>query len=334
VIRGWLALATALVVEIASMAQVVSGAPGAALPRAVALHTVAAILTGWAAGTRQSGGAVSIRRIFAATLTLVCLPVFGMAAVLSCWLASSVFTARQARGNNSDMDADTPALSDQRNSAGNVDLYAPLDTEPLVDLLHGSDPDLKRGAIETLVGIHGSQAAGMLRSLLHDDDPEIRLYASIRLSGLEDQMGRAIHAARAETEIAPSDADAWRRLVLACSTYVSSGLLDNLMARQCLVQAEDAYNMATKLEPAPGEVAMALGRACQAARQFGAAREYFEPVARGSDTTLAVHARIGLMELAFERRALAEVKAYAALTVSDMQADDPRRALVEWWAGE
>jgi tetratricopeptide (TPR) repeat protein len=333
VIRNWLALATALAVEAASMAQVLSAAPGTALPRVLVLHTAAALLVGWAArGNQTRRGTAMVRQIFAAAMTLIGLPVFGIAAVLSYWLASSVLVTGRGRGVRPDVDASAP-VSD-RHASGSIDLYAPLDTEPLVDLLHDSDPDLKRGAIETLVGIHGSRAAGMLRSLLHDDDPEIRLYASIRLSGLEDEMGRAIQTARAATEASPSEVDAWRRLVLACSAYVTSGLLDTAMARQCLLQAEHAYEVASKLQPDLAEVALALGRACQAARQFGAAREYFEQVARGSNTTLSVDARIGLMELAFERRALAEVKAYAALTAPDMHADDPRRELVEWWAEE
>jgi thioredoxin-like negative regulator of GroEL len=172
----------------------------------------------------------------------------------------------------------------------------------------------------------------MLQALLHDSDPEIRLYASIRVSGLEDEMGRAIHAARAATETSASEVDAWRRLVLACSDYISSGLLDEATATQYLVQAEEAYHVASQLQPGQGDLAMMLGRACQAIRHFDPAREYFAHAAHARDAALAIDARIGLMEVAFAQRSLADVKAYAALAAPEMAPDDPRRPVVEWWA--
>jgi tetratricopeptide (TPR) repeat protein len=329
VISGWIALAIALAAEAASVAQVLSTASLAgALPRALVIHAAAALLVGWAAGAHGTDRSRTIRGAFAAAMAFLGLPVFGAVAMASSWIASTVVGRR--RGASAEIDEDT--ADDYRVSPARPDLHTALDVVPLVDLLHGRDPDLKRGAMEALVGMYGLGAAPGLQALLRDDDPEVRLYASIRLSGLEDEMGRAIQAERAAIQRSPSDLEACRRLVLATTDYVSSGLLDKATARQYLLRAEEAFDVLAQVQPEHGALALALGRACQAAQQHGAARDYFERAARANETDLTINARLGLMELAFAQRALTEVQTYATELALDMPTDDPRRAAVDWWA--
>jgi hypothetical protein len=212
-----------------------------------------------------------------------------------------------------------------------LDVGTVLDVEPIVDVFSGPDPVLKRGAIDALVRSQGYGAVLTLRSLLLDPDSEIRLYASVTLNNLEDEIGRAMLAARSATMDASPDAAAWEKLAWLYVEYASCGFIAQPTADQYLDLARRAYEAAVCQEPDQSRLALALGHAHVLFGLLDIAEVYFHHAAmrriRNPDAHLA------LMELAYKRGALGEVVQRASTAAQLLAFDYPQRALVAWWAG-
>ncbi|MBA4357914.1 MAG: hypothetical protein C0405_09340, partial [Desulfovibrio sp.] len=76
--------------------------------------------------------------------------------------------------------------------------------EPVIDVLQGDDPDLKRGAVKLLQRIGTPAAVALLRQSLADRFPEVRFYAHSALSDLEDAFTQRIQAINKTLQQAPS----------------------------------------------------------------------------------------------------------------------------------
>lgn len=68
-----------------------------------------------------------------------------------------------------------------------------MNVEPLVEVMHSmADPDVKRGAIETLTNICSPEAIALLKECLSDQNVEVRFYASSGLSRVEEKLNAEI----------------------------------------------------------------------------------------------------------------------------------------------
>jgi hypothetical protein len=320
------ALAPALALEAFCAAQVLSDLPEWGLLAVGVEHVGACLIFGWACvprGTPNRAG-----QILAGVIAFLGFPVFGMIAMLSGLVAISTQGANRSGATQEDaLDREESSIQGTDRLA---DLHAALGVQPIADLLLDGDASLKRGAIDTLVKTRGCQAATALQPLLRDADAEIRMYASIRLCDLEDEISREVQAAGAATADPNAPAASWEKLARAYLDYVSSGLLDAASARQCLKLAEDAYQAGSRVAPGQHQLALEIGRTYLRSGPLDRARMYLEHAAEGA--LPAGDAELALMELDYRRGALAELPTRAARLVPNLCETSPQRGIVEWWA--
>jgi tetratricopeptide (TPR) repeat protein len=329
-------LAVCLVLEAEAGALVLSSpASPSSVLAGLGLHLGACVLFGYTSSRARSGPPDRSRGLLAAVVALLGFPAFGMLAMLSGFLAAAAPLASKPRrsrpraapnfaaGSATDLVAHARAMP--------PDLAGVLGVEPLVDVLSGDDPDLKRGAIDALVRSQGYRAASVLRPLLRDPDSEIRLYASVTLGKLEDDIGQALQAARAATGGAAADATVWQQLAWLYVEYATCGFLAQPSASHHLELAHEAYEAARRLQPDQSELALGLARAHLLLGQLDRVEEYLQPAVL--ERPNAPDGHLALMELAYRRGALVAVAQRAATATWLVAGDYPQRALVRWWAG-
>ncbi|MFH1724253.1 MAG: HEAT repeat domain-containing protein [Elusimicrobiota bacterium] len=105
---------------------------------------------------------------------------------------------------------------------------------PATDILLGTDPTLKRSAIETLARIRTPEAIGWLLQARTDPAPEVRFHATSSLTYLKRDYEQRIRAA--EREVFDKPADIRPQLALRHITYeyALSGLVDHERRRELL----------------------------------------------------------------------------------------------------
>jgi hypothetical protein len=326
----WVTLPLALLLEICVAQQALSSDPPtySMLFELGLLHVAACAMFGWAYVGRQPSSSHT-SQVLAGSLAFVGLPVFGMLGVLvGTLLCAMIFARRPPQLMWDDLDLDETSSPE---AAGCVDLRPALAVQPLVDLLASDDTAMKRGAVDALVNTRQHLAVPALKPLLRDPDAETRLYASLRLVTLEDDIGQEILAARTATEQSPDNPGAWSSLARVYLKYVASGLLDLAGSRHYLDQAVEAYTLASRLHPRQHRLALAIGRAYLDTGDLVTARHYLEYAEHGD--TEQVDARLALMELAFRAGAWNELASSAVSMLAEVPADHPDRQLVNWWAG-
>ncbi|MDQ6672749.1 MAG: hypothetical protein M3069_18740 [Chloroflexota bacterium] len=271
----------------------------------------------------------------AGLVALLGFPMFGMVAAGSGSLAMAALTLRPRRGLAKPEPAfSTAAIASPlvRAQDRRLDPLSVLDVEPIADVLSGADTVLKRGAIDALVRSQGYRAVALLRLLLVDPESEIRLYASVTLTTLEDGIGQAMLAARSATKTAVPDAGAWEKLAWLYVEYVSCGFIAQPTADQYLELAHSAYEAAASEKADQSRLGLALGRAHLLFGQLDVAEMYFESAAMTRIRNPEAH--IALMELAYERGALAQVAQRASTAARLLGFEYPQRGLVNWWASQ
>ncbi|MBU1040027.1 MAG: HEAT repeat domain-containing protein [Proteobacteria bacterium] len=205
--------------------------------------------------------------------------------------------------------------------------------EPVIDVLQGDDPDLKRGAVKLLQRIGTPNAVGLLRQSLSDQFPEVRFYAHSALTELEDAFTSRIQALNATLEKTPSAA-AYRLLGMQYRAYADSGLADEIARGQHLVSCRDALLRSLELEPDHDQTMLLLAQALLDLNQLREAWQMFEKCTRFEET--ASEAQLGLAQIAYQLRDFAKLAEQARrMALSDAprpQKPDPL-ALFEFWAG-
>lgn len=206
--------------------------------------------------------------------------------------------------------------------------------EPVVDVLSGDDPDMKRGAVKLLKRMGTPGAVALLRSCMGDPFPEVRFYAHSALSELEDGYAKRIKSLRERLETEP-DAGGWRALGSEYKIYADSGLVDEVMRRQTLEESRTALDKALELAPGHAPTLLLSGRVLLQLGELDEARRRFEQCANDEET--ASEALLGLAQVAFERRdvgALALQARAMANSRAPRPTDADNMALFEFWAGE
>lgn len=113
------------------------------------------------------------------------------------------------------------------------------DVLPAVDAMLGSDPTLKRGAIEALVKIRTPEAIGWLLRARKDPQPDVRFYATSALTSMKRDFEQAMKAAEREALEKPMEAGPLLSLVRSGLDYAMSGLLEEATRRELLEKCRD-----------------------------------------------------------------------------------------------
>ena len=271
---------------------------------------------------------------FTAAVTL-CLPGIGIIGCLFALLCSKLLLRQKNKTKEfklmieADLGDDSRWITRKR--VGQV-LADEIAIEPVIDVLQGDDPDLKRGAVKLLQRIGTPNAVGLLRQSLSDQFPEVRFYAHSALTELEDGFSKRIQDLSAKLKEAPS-AQTCRLLGQQYRTYADSGLADEIARRQHLESCCDALIKSLALEPGHNQTMLLLG---QALLELGKLREawlMFEKCTRFEETVS--EAQLGLAEIAFIKRDMGQL-AKQARSMADSDAPRPEKAdplaLFEFWA--
>ncbi|MCH8205927.1 MAG: hypothetical protein IH956_02870 [Chloroflexi bacterium] len=297
----------------------------------IAIH-VAAAVTVWAILWRawQPGGMVW--GVGIATILLLSVPPAGavLAAAIVLWYA---FHEPNPWVTN-------PAADDAEGSgtlagpmAGRIPaprlLATAMEVQPLVDILHADDLELKASAIDIMSRLQGTHMVPVLRRLLTAPEADVRFQASVGLSKLEGQIGEAIANAQRGAEEEPSSAEAAGLLAQLYLDYAVSGLLDETTAAHYARLGAAEFERTESLDPERITV-------LQRARCHIAAREYREALAALDPPTAA---SVGASEAALlSMEALFSLGRYdqlhaRATDAADLTIDDPTEgALMRWWA--
>lgn len=271
-----------------------------------------------------------------AVLTL-CLPVLGILGSLLTRLCAKALLHQKNKTKEFRESVEAALGEDSRwitrKRVGQV-LADEIAIEPVIDVLQGDDPDLKRGAVKLLQRIGTPGAVALLRQSLADRFPEVRFYAHSALSDLEDAFTQRIQAINKTLQQAPS-AGAYRALGQEYRTYADSGLADEIARRQHLESCREALINSLKLEPGHPQTMLLLGQALLGLNQPREAGQMFEKCTRHQSTVS--EAQLGLAQIAYQSRDIGQLAAQAR-SMSASGAPRPEKAdplvLFEFWAAE
>ena len=246
----------------------------------------------------------------------------------------------RARGLVEDFQAETEhRVIEPRRMDVQKDLTAYLDEElsvqPVMDILAGSDDNLKRGAIDTLRRIGTPEAIVILKKCLTDTSPEVRYSAHTALTRLDETYIKAIKAATAPLDTGRStpahDLDYARQ----CLRYGQSGLLDEDTRHHYLQMARDAFMAAQAKGVWDAALALDLGRLEILLGDYDDAAFHFQSIL--DQDALNVNALIGLAEVHYSRGDAQGLKTIAgrmnaALTTNVESVNES--ILLHFWAFE
>jgi len=204
--------------------------------------------------------------------------------------------------------------------------------EPVVDVLQGNDPDLKRGAVKLLQRIGTPGAVGLLRKCLSDEFPEVRFYAHSALTDIEDTYTKRIQELNAAFEAAPS-ASVDRQIGLLYRAYADSGLADEITRAQHLESCRVALLRSLEREPEHAQAMLLLGQVLLDLNRSGEAWKVFGKCLRHEETASEAH--LGLVQIAYQERDFAQL-AVQARNMEASSAPRPQKAdqlaLFEFWS--
>ncbi|MFH1416557.1 MAG: tetratricopeptide repeat protein [Elusimicrobiota bacterium] len=121
------------------------------------------------------------------------------------------------------------------------------DFDSFVDILGGSDRDMKARVISKLSGTLQPFNVELLRKAQNDESHEIRLYASSALLKLEESAEKRIETAFLNAAMTGS-IDSYNELGLAYMDYIDSGLLSEGLKKDCYDTAAAAFRNSLDLD--------------------------------------------------------------------------------------
>ena len=275
------------------------------------------------------GGARREERFFRAAL-VAALPGVGLAGLgaVAWWLPR----ARPATTDNDTVHASLAELPGPEQPPESLDrvfewVQTQLAVQPLADVIRSGDPKMQGWAIHALGRRDDSAAVDLLREALHAEDRSVQIAASTTIQKIEERLTGRINRMREATRLDPSLAAGWAALGEACRAYQQSRLLEPVMERHWLAEAEGACRHARALEPDRPGHKLGLARVLLAAGQLD------EAAALARETLAATPSadvdRL-LAEILFARRAWAELRATCRAAVAAGRHDE----LLDWWARE
>jgi hypothetical protein len=206
-------------------------------------------------------------------------------------------------------------------------LQAQVSVQPVADLLRAGDPRTQRWGIELLAKRGDGPAVELLREALQAENRDTQIAASAALQRVEERL--VGHISRAQEQLR-GDPDSPARLLAfgdACLAYRESRLLDPVMGRHWLEEAEAVYRRALAGRPGWPEAARALARVLLALGRIGEAEAVALEVHEAAPSTEVDLLRA---EILFMERRFNDLQALARDAVAAGRGADTLR----WWAGE
>jgi len=201
-----------------------------------------------------------------------------------------------------------------------------VSVQPLADLIRASDPQTQRWAIDLLGRRGDGTAVDLLREALGASDRDVQIAASSALKRIEERLTREIGRCQERAREEPDSATAWHAFGEACRAYWASHLLDPIMGRHWLGEAEGAYRRARARRPGwmpptvgLGDTLLGLGKLHEVETL---AREAGEVNPSGAVDFL-------LAEVLFRERRWPELRRLARGAVAAGRQDER----LAWWAG-
>lgn len=206
------------------------------------------------------------------------------------------------------------------------------DIEPILDILKGNDPALKRGAINLLKQIGSKETIHLIKECISDPNDEVRFYASTALKRLNDFYIQQISIAKKNTEVENPSASKFGDLGNIYKKYAESGLCDQGVRDYQFDFAKKAFIETLHIEPEDIETMAILGYVSMEMKEYEEAERYFKKaldIKPGLDDAL-----LGLCRLYYEKwdlKALVE----SLRDISNMKlpaTNDPyNRMLINFW---
>lgn len=168
-----------------------------------------------------------------------------------------------------------PLLSEDTADINTI-LKEETNIEPILDILNGDDPALKRGAINLLKEIGSREAIQFLKKCISDPNDEVRFYASAALKKLNDSYIRHIKKVREKIEGEKPSASNLQKLGEIYKKYAESGLCDQSARDYYLGLAKKTFIEAIKLDPENIEITTCLGYVCMEMKEYEEAEKHFK----------------------------------------------------------
>jgi hypothetical protein len=336
--RKLLAPLGSLVTGAALTADIIAGSTVPADPRlGFALHVPAVLF--WTLGlalvalATPAGWATRGRALSLGAIALVLFPGLGSLACILALIASRLSSGLRPQSSLAEQPEAIPEDGVEYSFspvAGASDWLADLDVEPLDDLMRDRDPLSRRAAIEALRRRRGYEAVGELRVLLADPDPDVRTFAAVAISELENDFGKELVSVNGRVDESPELARHHAELSGLLYRYACAGPLDDAGRKIFLLRARERIAEAIELDPGLGDAWLGLSRidlelGHRALAWDAVNRALAESPGNPDGCLLA-------MQLALDGRRLDQLPALAAQACAFPIEDRETEELLHWWA--
>lgn len=267
---------------------------------ALILHLLAAgVLLPSRPGPKSAAGKRRFYPCLAALLTLF-LPAVGLAGVFLAMIVSRSVFHRQGLAKEFVQHSIIPEDEVEMEEVGDVSTFLreELSTEPLLDILNGSDIELKRGAVNLLRRLGSAEAVRLLRKSLSDPSTEVRYFAHTALARLEADFSKRLE--RAERAARKGSFEALCALGRAYRDYALSELPEGSIRENAVLQARRALEKALAMQPDNLRLRLETAQLSLSEGDHRAARDYFQQAMQDPD--LAPASALGLLRAFFETR--------------------------------
>ncbi|MDR4505563.1 MAG: HEAT repeat domain-containing protein [Candidatus Scalindua sp.] len=204
--------------------------------------------------------------------------------------------------------------------------------EPIMDILNGDDPALKRGAINLLRQMGSREAVHLLKKCISDPHEEVRFYTSAALKKLNDAYIQQLKNVKEEIAREKPSIPNLQKLGDICTKYAESDLCEQSARDYYLSLAKNAFNEALILDPENREITTNLGYVCLELKEYEEAEKYLKWVVTRNPEH--VDALLWLCRLYYEKwdlKALVE-NIHGMNPVYHSEAGDPyNRMLLDFW---
>lgn len=247
--------ALALALEASAVSVLASGRP-AGFALAAGLHAAAASLA-----ARALALPVCDARFLVFALVLA-VPVAGLLGLIALRLWDLIRPPAERPGHAHAAGEDLPGPEQAPGSLDSVFQWvqSQLSVQPLGDAIRSGDAGMQRWAIRMLARRADGAAVELLREALVAQERDIQIAASSAIQRIEERLTSHIAQARGRTTREPGSVEGWIEVGDACRAYEHSGLLEPVMQRHWLRQAEAAYRAALVLDPSSSAAGVALAR--------------------------------------------------------------------------
>lgn len=207
------------------------------------------------------------------------LPVIGLLGAASSFLLVRFVLKRKGYFSTTEdplENADKDLLLFEDISDTNTLVKEETDIEPIMDILNGDDPALKRGAINLLRQIGSKEAVHLLKKCISDPHEEVRFYTSAALKKLNDAYIQQLKKSKEEIAREKPSVPNLLKLGDNCVKYAESDLCDQGARDYYLSLAKKAFIEALLLDPQNREITVNLGYVCMELKEYGEAEKYLK----------------------------------------------------------